>query len=111
MNSLYPAIPLFNEIENSTLHSLNVITYYLFQEVVNMNRQQVGHQIDYVRRELTRISQELLYLEGAQAQSMRVRQSRLAGELERLQALQLSGSLSIALPALPDIPLSVDTHN
>ena len=77
--------------------------YDLPQGVYTMNREQVDQQMDYVRRELTRISQELIYLDGPSAQSLRVRQSRLAAELERLQALQLSGCLAIL--SLRDMPL------
>ena len=50
-----------------------------------MNKQQVKQQIDFVRRELTRISQEMLYLEGAYLQTLRVRQNRLIAELDRLE--------------------------
>jgi hypothetical protein len=50
-----------------------------------MNKQQVKLQIDFVRRELTRISQEMLYLEGAYLQTLRVRQNRLIAELDRLE--------------------------
>ena len=62
-----------------------------------MNKQHIDQQIEYVRHELTRISQELLYLDGTQLQMLRVRQSRLAAELERLQAMQISGALSVTL--------------
>ena len=50
-----------------------------------MNRQQLDKQIEYLRRELTNITQELYYLEGPKAQALRIRQSRLSAELERVQ--------------------------
>lgn len=62
-----------------------------------MNKQHIDQQIDYVRHELTRISQELVYQDGTQLQMLRVRQSRLVAELERLQALQVSGSFGALL--------------
>ena len=62
-----------------------------------MNKQHIDQQIDYVRHELTRISQELVYQDGTQLQMLRVRQSRLVAELERLQAMQVSGSFGALL--------------
>jgi hypothetical protein len=62
-----------------------------------MDKQHIDQQIEYVRHELTRISQELVYLDGTQLQMLRVRQSRLVAELERLQALQVSGSFGALL--------------
>jgi hypothetical protein len=56
-----------------------------------MNKQHIGQQIDYVCHELTRISHELRYLDGTQLQMLRVRQSRLEAELERLQAMRVTG--------------------
>jgi hypothetical protein len=50
-----------------------------------MNRQLVKQQIDFVRSELTHISQEMLYLEGVHQQTLRVRQTRLVAELDRLE--------------------------
>jgi hypothetical protein len=50
-----------------------------------MNRQLLKQQIDFVRSELTHISQEMLYLEGVHQQTLRVRQTRLVAELDRLE--------------------------
>ncbi|MCS7059942.1 MAG: hypothetical protein RMN25_02145 [Anaerolineae bacterium] len=52
-----------------------------------MKKQQLEQQIDFVRRELTRLNQEISLHEGVQAQMLRVRQNRLIAELERLEAL------------------------
>ncbi len=52
-----------------------------------MNRQQVEQQIAFVRRELTRLNQEIGLHEGVQAQTLRVRQNRLIAELERLEGI------------------------
>ena len=60
-----------------------------------MNKQQFDQQIEYVRRELTRISQEVQYQEGTQLQTLRVRQSRLAAELERLEAQRRHDTFSM----------------
>ena len=59
-----------------------------------MNKQQLDQQIEFVRRELTRISQEVQYLEGTQQQALRVRQTRLAAELDRLEAQRHTDSVS-----------------
>ncbi|MCL5998959.1 MAG: hypothetical protein M1546_23305 [Chloroflexi bacterium] len=63
-----------------------------------MNKQSIDQQIDFVRRELTRISHEVHYLEGTQLQTLRVRQSRLAAELDRLEGLRRNGPA--AVPAM-----------
>ncbi|MGQ9903627.1 MAG: hypothetical protein ACUVRU_04625 [Anaerolineae bacterium] len=52
-----------------------------------MNKQRVEQQIAFVRRELTRLNQEISLHEGAQAQMLRIRQNRLIAELERLERL------------------------
>ena len=52
-----------------------------------MSKQQVDQQIAFVRRELTRLNQEISFNEGVQAQMLRVRQNRLIAELERLEAV------------------------
>lgn len=51
-----------------------------------MSKQQIDQQIDLIRRELTRISYEIQYTEGTVQQSLRIRQSRLEAELDRLEA-------------------------
>ncbi len=71
-----------------------------------MDKHHVDQQIEYVRHELTRISQELLYQDGTRLQMLRVRQSRLTAELERLQALQVSGSFGAALMNKREVSLS-----
>ena len=63
-----------------------------------MNRQQVEQQIAFVRRELTRLNQEISLHEGVQAQTLRVRQNRLVAELERLE--DLIRNQPLAVPAL-----------
>jgi hypothetical protein len=68
-----------------------------------MNKQHIGQQIDYVCHELTRISHQLRYLDGTQLQMLRVRQSRLEAERERLQAMQVSGPFGTAA-FIRDIP-------
>ena len=70
-----------------------------------MNKQHIDQQTEYIRHELTHISQELLYQDGSQLQMLRVRQSRLMAELERLQALQVSGIFGAALLNAREIPL------
>lgn len=52
-----------------------------------MNKQRVEQQIAFVRRELTRLNQEISLHEGAQAQMLRIRQNRLIAELERLEGM------------------------
>lgn len=52
-----------------------------------MNRNQMEQQIAFVRRELTRLNQEISLSEGVQAQMLRVRQNRLIAELERLEGM------------------------
>jgi hypothetical protein len=49
-----------------------------------MTRQLVDDTMTYVRQELTRISQDLTWADGAEAQRLYVRQSRLTAELDRL---------------------------
>ncbi|MCL4507236.1 MAG: hypothetical protein M1434_14750 [Chloroflexi bacterium] len=62
-----------------------------------MNRQQLDKQIDYLHRELTHISQELLYLEGAGERSLRVRQARLIAELERVESQRIESPAVLQL--------------
>ena len=62
-----------------------------------MNRQQLDKQIDYLHRELTRISQELHYLEGAREQSLRVRQARLIAELDRVESQRIESPTAMQL--------------
>ncbi len=62
-----------------------------------MNRQQVEQQIAFVRRELTRMNQEIRLHEGVQAQTLRVRQNRLIAELERLE--NMIRTQPVAVPA------------
>ncbi len=52
-----------------------------------MNKQQIDRQIAFVRRELTRLNQEISISEGMQAQTLRIRQNRLIAELERLEGM------------------------
>jgi hypothetical protein len=61
-----------------------------------MNKQQFDQQISFVKRELTRISQEVIYVEGTPQELLRVRQSRLMAELERLEGQMLTGAFSAA---------------
>jgi hypothetical protein len=63
-----------------------------------MSKQQIDQQIDFVRHELTHISHELHYQEGTQLQRLRVRQSRLAAELDRLEGMRRNSPA--AVPAL-----------
>ncbi len=64
-----------------------------------MNRQQLARQIDFLQRELTHISQELNYLEGDRARSLRIRQARLVAELERVESQRIESPLE--QPCLP----------
>jgi hypothetical protein len=66
-----------------------------------MNKQQTDQQVQYIQRELTRIGEEMTYQEGTQLQWLRVRQSRLAAELERLQAFQLTATPTTQFPNPP----------
>jgi len=50
-----------------------------------MSKQQIDQQIAFLRRELTRVTQELAFSEGMETQTLRIRQNRLDNELERLQ--------------------------
>ncbi|HEY3288644.1 MAG TPA: hypothetical protein VGK87_00815 [Anaerolineae bacterium] len=50
-----------------------------------MNRQQLDRQIEYLLHALTLITHELQYLEGTNARTLRIRQTRLCAELERVQ--------------------------
>lgn len=68
-----------------------------------MNRQHLDIQIEYLRRELTSISQELHYLEGQKARMLRIRQSRLSAELERVQCQR------IEMPRI-DAPISIQLY-
>ncbi len=62
-----------------------------------MNRQQLDKQIEYLRRELTIITQELSYLEGPKAQALHIRQARLSAELERVQNQRLDMPYTIQI--------------
>jgi hypothetical protein len=55
-----------------------------------VNRQLYNEQVDYIRRELTRITLELVYLDGPQRQTLSARRVRLASELERLESQRIS---------------------
>lgn len=63
-----------------------------------MNKQQIDQQIAFVRRELTRLNQEISFSEGVESQMLRVRQNRLIAELERLEGM--IRSQPAAVPAL-----------
>ena len=71
-----------------------------------MNRQQLDQQLDYLRRTLTQINLEMLYLEGSQLQARQMRQTRLVAELERLEFQRYFGQV---LPAAPMMPTLVET--
>lgn len=60
-----------------------------------MDRNVLDHTIAYVLKELTRIHQDLMWADGAQAESYRTRQLRLQAELDRLEALRRSAPPSL----------------
>jgi cob(I)alamin adenosyltransferase len=76
-------------------------------KVHEMNKQQIDQQMQYIQQELTRIGQEMTYQEGTQLQSLQVRQSRLAAELERLQAFQLTTTSATLYPNPSDSSYSL----
>lgn len=55
-----------------------------------MERQVLDETIGYVQKELTRIHHDLTWADGAQAESYKTRQARLAAELDRLEAMRRS---------------------
>jgi hypothetical protein len=57
-------------------------------EETTMDRQVLDETIHYVRKELTRIHEDLTWADGAQAQSLETRKSRLAAELDRLESMR-----------------------
>ncbi len=53
-----------------------------------MNRKIVDETLAYVRQELTRLTQDLTWADGLQAEAFRVRKARLLAELDRLESLR-----------------------
>lgn len=53
-----------------------------------MDRRLLDDTIMYVRKELTRIHQDLTWADGSHAESLKVRQMRLLAELDRLESLR-----------------------
>ncbi len=68
------------------------------QVKITMTRQIVDDTMAYVRQELTRISQDMTWADGAEAQRLEVRQSRLAAELDRLSMMRQSLASDVKLP-------------
>lgn len=64
-----------------------------------MNKQRVEQQIAFVRRELTRLNQEISLHEGAQVETLRIRQNRLIAELERLEGMLRNQPVAVPAPA------------
>ncbi len=59
-----------------------------------MNQKQTQQQLAYLRSELTLIDHELTYQEGYAEQLLRLRQARLAAELERLEGMSRGAAVS-----------------
>jgi hypothetical protein len=55
-----------------------------------MTRQLVDDTMDYIRRELTTLSQQSNWADGAEAQRLNVRRLRLIAELDRLALVRQS---------------------
>ena len=53
-----------------------------------MQPQLIDDTISYVRKELTRLHQDLMWADGVQEESYRTRQTRLQAELNRLESLR-----------------------
>jgi hypothetical protein len=50
-----------------------------------MNKQTIEDTTSYVRKELKRIAQEMLWADGAQEETLLVRREKLQAELRRLE--------------------------
>ena len=66
-----------------------------------MNRQQIDQQLDYLRRALTQLNQEILYLEGQQLMTTQLRRARLEAELQRMEYLRYFGQVPLAVSPMP----------
>lgn len=53
-----------------------------------MDKQVLDETIAYVKKELTRIHQDLTWADGSQEQSYKLRSARLAAELDRLESMR-----------------------
>lgn len=60
-----------------------------------MTKQIIDETLSYVRRELTRLSEDLMWADGAEAERLRTRRSRLVAELDRLELMRQS---AVSLP-------------
>jgi hypothetical protein len=58
------------------------------RERINMDRQVLDETITYVKKELTRIHQDLTWADGSQAEAYKLRSARLAAELDRLESMR-----------------------
>ena len=65
-----------------------------------MNKQVLDETIAYVKKELTRIHQDLTWADGSQAESYKLRSARLAAELDRLESMRC---LTLQMPALGNV--------
>jgi hypothetical protein len=60
-----------------------------------MDNRLLDDTISYVRKELTAIHNDLTWADGVQAESFKVRRSRLMAELDRLESLRLTVATSV----------------
>lgn len=61
-----------------------------------MEKQVLDETIAYVKKELTRIHQDLTWADGSQAESYRLRSARLVAELDRLESMRCLSSMTPA---------------
>jgi hypothetical protein len=57
-----------------------------------MTKQLIDDTLVYVRRELTRLSEDLTWADGAEAERLSTRRSRLLAERDRLEYLRQSAA-------------------
>ena len=57
-----------------------------------MTKQLIDETLTYVRRELTRLSEDLTWADGLEAERMRTRHTRLVAELDRLELMRQSAA-------------------
>ncbi len=55
-----------------------------------MTEQLISDTLTYVRKELNRLEQDIVWADGAESQRMQTRRTRLQAELSRLELLRAS---------------------
>lgn len=61
-----------------------------------MDKHVLDETIVYVKKEITRIHQDLTWADGSQAESYKLRSARLAAELDRLESMRCLTPISPA---------------